>query len=125
MSNNPTVFARSVRKIMEAAAPYGRVRNLLRTAGLDREAIQDPALKIPYAAMMMLTELAARAAKDGAFGLLVGEHLVQSSYRIGGRPRMTSPTRGDALHALAPHLPNGTDAGSLQLTLEQSVDHLQ
>src|ERR1700722_1952731 len=125
MSNNPTVFARSVRKIMEAAAPYGRVRNLLRTAGLDREAIQDPALKIPYADMMMLTELAARAAKDGAFGLHVGEHVDQCSYGIVGRAVMTSPTLGDALHALALYLPIWTDVGSFQLNLDRSVAHFQ
>src|ERR1700723_2325028 len=125
MSNNPTVFARSVRKIMEAAAPSGRVRNLLRTAGLDREAIHDPALKIPYADMMMLTELAARAAKDGAFGLHVGEHVDQCSYGIVGRAVMTSPTLGEALHVLARYLPIWTDVGSFHLNLDRSVAHFQ
>jgi AraC-like DNA-binding protein len=123
MSNNPTVFARSVQKIADAAAPCRQVRNLLRTAGLDREAIQDPALRIPYADMMILTELAARAAKDLAFGLHVGEQVDQRSYGVVGRAVMTSPTLGEALHALARYLPIWTDVGSFQLNLDRSVAH--
>lgn len=125
MSNNPTVLARSVRKIAEAAAPYGHVRDLLRSAGLDREAIQDPAYKIPYADMMMLTELAARAAKDVAFGLHIGERTDQRSYGVIGRAVMASPTLGDALHALTRYLPIWTDVGSFQLNLDRCVAHFQ
>jgi AraC-like DNA-binding protein len=125
MSNGPTVFARSVRKIAEAVAPHGQVRNLLRTVGLDWEAIEDPALRIPYADMMMLTEFAARATKDFAFGLHVGERVDQRSYGVVGHSVVTSPTLGDALRALERYLPIWTDVGSFQLNLDKSVAHFQ
>jgi hypothetical protein len=72
MSNVPTVVARSVGKIANSVARSGGGDHLLRTVGLDREAIDDPALRIPYADMMMLSEHAARMTNDAAFGLHVG-----------------------------------------------------
>jgi AraC-like DNA-binding protein len=125
MSYNPTVFARSVKKIAEAAAPYGHARHLLKAVGLDHEAIEDPVLRIPYADMMMLTELAARDTKDVAFGLHVGEQVEQRSYGVVGHSVVTSPTLGDALCALERYLPIWTDVGSFRLDLEKSVAHFQ
>src|SRR5579863_5833361 len=84
MSSVPMVFARSVRKIADAAAAHGDVRLLLRTVGLDHEAISDSERRIPYTDMMMLSEHAARMTKDGAFGLHAGERERLETYGIVG-----------------------------------------
>jgi AraC-like DNA-binding protein len=125
MPNAPTVFARSVRKIAAAMAPYGNARHLLKAVGLDREAIHDPVLRIPYSDMMMLSELAARMTKDGAFGLHVGEWVEQHSYGIVGYSVTTSSTLGESLRSLVRYLPIWTNVGTFQLDLEGSVAHFQ
>src|SRR5581483_6829075 len=76
----PTVKARSIAKIVYSAARYGNADRLLRTVGLDRQAVVDPDIRIPFADMMMLADRAASMTKDAAFGLHVGEHTPQSEY---------------------------------------------
>jgi hypothetical protein len=109
MSSVPTVFARSVRKITGAVAPRRDTHRLLETIGLDREAIGDPDLRIPYADMMMLSEHAARMTKDAAFGLHVGEREKPQSYGIVGHSIMTSSTLEEALCCQARYLPIWTN----------------
>jgi AraC-like DNA-binding protein len=125
ISRSPTVFARSVRKIADAIAPRGNVRHLLQAVGLDRESLRDPLLRIPYADMMMLSELAARMTKDFAFGLHVGEQVEQHSYGIVGYSVVSSPTLGDALRTLERYLPIWTNVGAFKLDVEGSVAHFQ
>jgi len=125
MANVSTVFARSARKIVEAAASGGNTHHLLRTVGLDREAIDDPSLRIPYADMMMLSEHAARMTKDPAFGLHVGERVEQREYGIVGASVMTSATLGDALRTLVRFLPVWTNVGFFKLDVEGPVAHFQ
>jgi len=115
MSSVPTVFARSVRKIAEAAAVRGNSDRLLRTVGLDHEAIDDPALRIPYADLILLSEHAARMTKDVAFGLHVGERVKLESYGIVGCSIMTSATVEAALRSQIRYLPIWTDSGTFNL----------
>ena|SRR5260370_17881611 len=108
--NAPTVFARSIRKIAQAVEPYGNTRHLLKAVGLDSDALHDPVLRIPYADMMMLSELAARMIKDTAFGLHVGERVEQHSYGVVGYSVITSSTLGEALRCLERYLPIWTNS---------------
>jgi AraC-like DNA-binding protein len=125
MSNVPTVVARSVGKIANSVAPSGGTDHLLRTVGLDREAIDDPALRIPYADMMMLSEHAARMTRDAAFGLHVGERVKMQEYGIVGRSVVTSATLGEGLRNLVRYLPIWTNVGVFRLDVEGSVAHFQ
>jgi AraC-like DNA-binding protein len=125
MLHVPTVIARSVRKIADIAADRGNADHLLRTVGLDREAIGDDTLKIPYADMMLLTERAAWTIGDSAFGLHVGEHVAQHEYGIIGEAITSSPTLGEALHTLARYLPLWTDVGVFKLDVDGPVAHFQ
>jgi AraC-like DNA-binding protein len=115
MSSVPTVFARSVRKIARAVAPSRKARRLLNEVGLELEAIQDPALRIPYADMMMLSSRAAEMTKDYAFGLHVGERVEQAEYGLVGLTVITSATLGEALRNLARYSPIWADVGRFRL----------
>jgi AraC-like DNA-binding protein len=125
MSNIPTVFARSARKIADAAAVRGNPNRLLRSIGLDREAIDDPELRIPYADMMMLAEHAAGVTKDDAFGLHVGERVEHREYGVVGHSVLTSATLGEALRNLARYLPIWTNVGVFRLIADGPVAHFQ
>ena len=125
MASVPTVFARSVRKIVDAAAARGDAQLLLRTIGLDQEAINNPSLRIPYADMMMLSEHAARMTKDAAFGLHVGERVRVESYGIVGYSIMTSSTVEEALSSQLRYLPLWTNVGNFKLDVDGSVAHFQ
>jgi len=125
MSQVPTVFARSVRKIADAAAVRGNARSLLRTIGLDQDTIDDPELRIPYADMMMLSEHAARMAKDAAFGLHVGERVKVQSYGIVGYSIMTSSTVEEALRSQIRYLPLWTNVGNFKLDVDGPVAHFR
>lgn len=125
ISKSPTVFARSVRKIADAVAPCGNSGHLLKAVGLDRDALRDPVLKIPYADMMMLSELASRMTKDVAFGLHVGEHVEQNSYGIVGYSVVSSATLGEALRSLERYLPIWTNGGVFNLDVESTTAHFR
>ena len=112
-------------KIADAVRAHGNARHLLQAVGLDRESLRDPALRIPYADMMQLSELAARITKDAAFGLHVGERVEQNSYGIVGYSVVSSATLGEALRTLQCYLPIWTDVGAFRLDVEQSVAHFQ
>ena len=125
MSSVPMVFARSVRKIADAAALHGDTSLLLRSVGLDREAVDDPGLRIPYADLIMLSECAARMTKDAAFGLHVGEREKPQSYDIVGYAILTSATLGEALRNQVRYLPIWTNVGNFKLDVERPVAHFQ
>jgi AraC-like DNA-binding protein len=125
MSSVPMVFARSVRKISDAAAPHGDTRLLLRTIGLDREAFDEPDMRIPYADMMTLSEHAARMTKDAAFGLHVGEAEKPGSYGIVGHSILTSSTVGEALRCQTRYLPIWTNVGNFKLSAEPHIARFQ
>jgi AraC-like DNA-binding protein len=125
MPTVPTVCALSLRKIVNAAGRHVDTRRLLRTIGLDREAIEDPSLKVPYADMMMLSEQAARATHDSAFGLHVGERVDMREYGLNGELQITSSTVGEALRGLVRYLPIWTDVGTFSLELDARVAQLQ
>jgi AraC-like DNA-binding protein len=125
ISRSPTVFARSVRKIAAAVAPRGNSGHLLKAVGLDLDALRDPHLRIPYADMMLLSELASRITNDAAFGLHVGEHVEQNSYGIVGCSVVSSATLGDALRSLQRYLPIWTNVGAFKLGVEPTVAHFQ
>jgi AraC-like DNA-binding protein len=125
ISKSPTVFARSVRKIADAVASHGNASHLLKAVGLDRDALRDPLLRIPYADMMMLSELASRMTRDVAFGLHVGEHVEQNSYGIVGYSVVSSATLGEALRSLERYLPIWTNVGAFKLEVEPTVAHFQ
>jgi len=125
MSSVPMVFARSVRKIADAATPYGDTHPLLRSIGLDRDALDEPDLRIPYADMMMLSENAARMTKDAAFGLHVGEAEKPESYGIVGHSILTSSTLEQALRSQVRYLPIWTNVGNFKLSVEPDVSRFQ
>jgi len=125
MSNVSTVFARSARKIAGAVAPHANTDHLLRSVSLDRDALNDSSLRIPYADMMLLSEHAARMTKDAAFGLHVGEHVDQHEYGVVGQSITTSGTLGQALRSLVRYLPIWTNVGVFTLDIEGSVAHFQ
>ena len=114
-----------MRKIADAVAPRGNARHLLEAVGLDRDALRDPHLRIPYADMMMLSELASRMTKDVAFGLHVGERVEQHSYGIVGYSVVSSATLGEALRSLERYLPVWTNVGAFRLNVEPTVAHFQ
>lgn len=125
MSHVPTVFARSARKIAKAVAIRDNSRHLLRTVGLDHDAIDDPSLRIPYADMMMLAEHAARMTSDPAFGLHVGERVNMREYGVIGDSIVTSATLGEALRSLVRYLPIWTNVGAFSLDIDGPVAHFQ
>jgi AraC-like DNA-binding protein len=125
MSSAPMVFARSVRKIADAATLHGDTRLLLRSVGLDREALDEPDLRIPYSDMMMLSEHAARMTKDAAFGLHVGEAEQPESYGVVGHSILTSSTLGEALRCQTRYLPIWTNVGNFKLSAEPHVARFQ
>lgn len=125
MSSVPMVFARSVRKIADAAATRGDARLLLRTVGLDHEAINDPEQRIPYADMMLLSEHAATMTKDGAFGLHAGERERLETYGVVGYSILTSSTVEQALRCQVRYLPVWTDVGKFRLEVEGAVAHFR
>ena len=125
MSTVPTVFARSARKIAKAVAVRGNPRHLLRTVGLDDDAIDDPSLRIPYADVMILAEHAAKMTSDPAFGLHVGERLDMREYGVIGDSIVTSATLGEALRSLVRYLPIWTNVGAFSLEVEGRVAHFQ
>jgi len=106
-------------------SPRAATRHLLKAVGLSREALRDPALRIPYADMMLLSELAASMTRDAAFGLHVGEQVEQNSYGIVGYSVVSSATVGDALRTLERYLPIWTNVGVFKLNIEGSVAHFQ
>ncbi len=125
MSNVSTVFAISARKIADAVAPRANTDHLLRSVSLNRDALDDSSLRIPYADMMLLSEHAARMTKDSAFGLHVGEHVDQHEYGVVGYSVTTSSTLGHALRNLVRYLPIWTNVGVFKLDIEGSVAHFQ
>jgi AraC-like DNA-binding protein len=125
MSNVSTVFAISARKIADAVAPRANTDHLLRSVSLDRDALDDSSLRIPYADMMLLSEHAARMTKDSAFGLHVGEHVDQHEYGVVGYSVTTSSTLGQALRSLIRYLPIWTNVGIFKLDMDGSVAHFQ
>lgn len=125
MPTVPTVCALSLRKIVDAAGRRVDARRLLRSVGLEREAIEDPSLKVPYADMMMLYEHAARAIRDSAFGLHVAEQVDMREYGLNGELQITSSTVGEALRSLVRYLPIWTDVGAFSLDLDRRVAQLQ
>lgn len=125
MPTIPTVCALSLRKIVNVAGRRVDTRRLLRTIGLDREAIEDPSLKVPYADMMMLSEHAARGTHDSAFGLHVAERVGLQEYGLNGELQITSSTVGEALRSLVRYLPIWTDAGAFRLEIDRGVAQLQ
>ncbi len=125
MSQVPTVFARSARRIADAVAVRADPHLLLRTVGLDREAIDDSGLRIPYSDLMMLSEHAARMTKDGAFGIHVGERVKVQSYGIVGYSIVTSSTVEDALRSQARYLPIWTNVGNFKLDVDRRAAHFQ
>jgi len=125
MSNVSTVFAMSARKIANAVAPRANTGRLLRSVSLDRDALEDSSLRIPYADMMMLSELAARMTRDSAFGLHVGEAVDHKEYGVVGYSVTSSATLGQALRSLVRYLPIWTNVGTFRLDTEGSVAHFQ
>jgi AraC-like DNA-binding protein len=125
MPTVPTVCALSLRKIVNAASRRVDTRRLLRSIGLDREAIEDPTLKVPYADMMLLSEHTARAIGDSAFGLHIGERVEMREYGLVGELQLTSSTVGEALRGLVRYLPIWTDVGTFSLDRDRRVAELQ
>jgi AraC-like DNA-binding protein len=125
MANVPTVFARSAGRIAGLAAAYGSADRLLRSIGLDWDAVYDPLLRIPYTDMILLYERAASMTADSAFGLHVGERVDHREYGVVGWVQITSATLGEALRSLIRFLPIWTDVGAFSLEVEQSVAHFQ
>ncbi|MGD0544292.1 MAG: AraC family transcriptional regulator [Candidatus Acidiferrales bacterium] len=125
MSNVSTVFAISARKIADAVATRANTDHLLGSVSLDRDALDDSSLRIPYADMMLLSEYAARMTKDTAFGLHVGEKVDQEEYGVVGYSVTTSSTLGQALRSLVRYLPIWTNVGVFKLDIEGSVAHFQ
>jgi AraC-like DNA-binding protein len=123
MSNVPVVFARSLRKIAKGVAARANARHLLRTVGLDRDAINDASLRIPYSDLMLLSLHAASATKDAAFGLHVGEQVEMREYGVIGQAMLTSSTLGQSLRTLVRYLPIWTDVGAFSLEIDGSVAH--
>jgi AraC-like DNA-binding protein len=125
MPTVPTVCALSLRKVVNAAGQRVDTRRLLRSIGLDREAIEDPSLKVPYADMMMLSEHAARATGDAAFGLHIGERVHMREYGLVGQLQLTSSNLGEAFRGLVRYLPIWTDVGTFSLDGDRQVAQLE
>ncbi len=125
MARVPTVFAKSAGKIAHCVALCHNADRLLQTIGLDREALDDPALRIPYADMMMLSEHAARMTADSAFGLHVGERVDHREYGLVGWALISSSTLGEALRNLVRYLPIWTNGGTFSLDVDGAVAHFR
>jgi AraC-like DNA-binding protein len=121
----PTLTARSIAKIADSVARFGNADRLLRTVGLDRQAVVDPDIRIPYTDMMMLSERASSMTKDAAFGLHVGERVPESEYGLIGNLMLSSFSLREALECLVRYLPIWTNGGVFKLGIEGNVAHFQ
>jgi len=121
----PTVTAQSVAKLANWVAASGNADRLLRTIGLDQEAVANPGVRIPYADMMLLSERAAIMTRDAAFGLHVGERVPESEYGLIGTLMLTSAGLQAALRCLIRYLPIWTNVGVFKLELEGAIAHFQ
>jgi len=121
----PTVNAQSIAKIAKSATRYGNADRLLRIAGLDREAISSPGIRVPYADLMMLCDRASSMTKDTAFGLHVGERVPESEYGLVGKLMLSSSSLGEALECLVRYLPIWTDVGVFKLDIDATVAHFR
>lgn len=121
----PTVKARSIAKIVDSVARFGDADRLLRTVGLDRQAVVDPDIRIPSADMMMLSERAASMTKDAAFGLHVGERVPESEYGLIGDLMLSSFSLRQALECLVHYLPIWTNVGVFKFGIEAKVAQFQ
>lgn len=121
----PTVAARSLAKIASCAASAANADRLLKTVGLDREAVRGPDVRVPFADMMMLSERAASMTKDAAFGLHVGERVPESEYGLLGTLVLSSSSLREALECLIRFSPIWTTGGVFRLDVEGSVAHFQ
>ena len=121
----PTVTAQAVAKIADSVVPRRNADRLLKTVGLDREAVVNPAIRIPYADMMLLAERAAITTRDAAFGLHVGERVPETEYGLVGKLLLTSASLHMALSCLIRYMPIRTNVGVFKLELEGGIAHLQ
>ena len=121
----PTVVAQSVAKIADSVAASGNSDRLLRTIGLDREAVVNSGNPIPYADMMLLSEQASIITRDAAFGLHVGERVSESEYGLIGTMLLTSASLQTALNCLIRYLPIWTNGGVFKLAMEGAIAHFQ
>jgi AraC-like DNA-binding protein len=121
----PTVKALSIVKIVDSVARFGNADRLLRTIGLDRQAVVDPDIRIPFADMLMLSDRAASMTKDAAFGLHVGERVPESEYGLLGNLVLSSSSLREALECLIRFSPIWTTGGVFRLDVEGNVAHFQ
>jgi AraC-like DNA-binding protein len=125
MSSVPTVVAKSAGKIAHSVALCHSADRLLQAVGLDRDALTDPELRVPYADVMLLLEHAARMTKDADFGLHIGEQTPESEYGLIGRAMVASLSLGEALRCLVRYLPIWTNGGVFKLEVEGPIAHFQ
>jgi AraC-like DNA-binding protein len=94
----PTIQAKSVEKIIRAAANSGvAVHSLYEAADLTPDVLADPDHRIPFSTVVLLYEKAAMLTGDAAFGLHVGENVDPKAFDVLGYSVINSPTVGAAL----------------------------
>jgi len=97
MTSVATVQAKAVEKIIRAAAARGvPARKLCQAVNLDREGLDDPDRRIPFAQLVALYEQAAKLTDDDAFGLHIGETVDPQAFDVIGYAAVNSSTLGEA-----------------------------
>ena len=97
MTSVSTVQAKAVEKIIRAAAARGvPARKLCQAVNLDREGLDDPDRRIPFAQLVALYEQAAKLTNDDAFGLHIGETVDPKAFDVIGYAAVNSSTLGEA-----------------------------
>jgi AraC-like DNA-binding protein len=88
---------------------------VLTSAGLNPDALDDPESTIPYAAMGRVAELAAIRAKCPQIGLLIGQQIGTAALGVIGQLMRNAPTLGVALQDFANHHHRNAQGGVVYL----------
>jgi len=116
-----TVQAKTVEKIVNAAAAYGvEAERLYNAVKLDPSVLLDPDNRIPFAQLVALYEKAAELTGDKNFGLHLGQIVNPTAFDVVGYCALNSPTLGESFARVARYHSIWTD-GAL-FTLETSND---
>lgn len=106
-------WGRAVRRALRAAGCDAEA--LIREAGLDPAAFDDPQARYPVAASRRLWALAVQASGDAAFGLTAARHAEFTHFHALGVAVMASLSLRDAFERCARYLAVVSDAASLRL----------
>jgi AraC-like DNA-binding protein len=118
-----TVPMGSVQRVV-AATGNARATDLCRAVGLEPEALDDGAARVPMHKLVGIYEAAARLTGDPSFGLRVGSLVDLRSFGACGYIALNSASVGQALSRIARYFPLWTDGAGFRLETEGATARL-